>query len=290
MAANIHSRTSFLIRGARLARLVWHLLQGLASVAFTFPLRDADSRRRRIRRWSAQLLPILGCHLRVTGSAPGFDTRGVLFVSNHISWIEIFAIKAVCPARFVAKSEIRGWPVIGWLCAGVGTIFIERTRRRDVGRVGQVIADALAGGECCAVFPEGAATDGTVLLPFHASLLEPAVLADATVIPVAVRFTHTDGSRCAAAAYDGDTSLWDTVLAMLCEPRFYVDLHFALPLAIAGRSRRELALAAENAIASALSLASPRSGTETACDLRAAAPSTARPTDSPCPMRPDSGA
>jgi 1-acyl-sn-glycerol-3-phosphate acyltransferase len=130
MAADIHPRTSFLIRGARLARLVWHLLQGLASVAFTFPFRSTDSRRRRIRRWSAQLLPLLGCHLRASGAVPGFDTRGALFVSNHVSWVEIFAVKAVCPARFVAKSEIRRWPVIGWLCAGVGTIFIERERRR----------------------------------------------------------------------------------------------------------------------------------------------------------------
>jgi 1-acyl-sn-glycerol-3-phosphate acyltransferase len=290
MAADIHSRTAFLIRGARLMRLVWHLLQGLASVAFTFPFRDTDSRRRRIRRWSAQLLPILGCHLRVSGAVPAFDTRGVLFVSNHISWVEIFAIKAVCPARFVAKSEIRGWPLVGWLCAGVGTIFIERGRRRDVRRVGQLIADALAGGECCAVFPEGVATDGAVLLPFHASLLQPAVLADASVIPVAVRFTYADGSRCAAAAYDGDTSLWDTVMAMLREPRFHADLHFVSPLAVAGRSRRELALAAENAIASALSLPSPRSGIETAYGLRAAVPSAGRPTDSPYPAPPGRGA
>lgn len=286
MAADIHPRTAFLIRGARLARLVWHLLQGLASVAFTFPFRSTDSRRRRIRRWSAQLLPLLGCHLRASGAVPGFDTRGALFVSNHVSWVEIFAIKAVCPARFVAKSEIRRWPVIGWLCAGVGTIFIERERRRDVGRVGRVIADALASGECCAVFPEGVATDGTVLRPFHASLLQPAVLAGATVIPVAVRFTRSDGSRCAAAAYDGDTSLWDTVTAMVREPRFHVDLHFAPPLAAVGRSRRELALAAENAIASALSLPSPRSGTETACDLRAVAPTAGPPTGSPCPAPP----
>ena len=119
----------------------------------------------------------------------------MLVVANHVSWLDIFALHAVGPVRFIAKAEIERWPVLGGLVRGVGTLFIERARRHDTHRVNQEIARALAAGDIVAVFPEGTTTDGTALLPFKGSLLQPIIDAQGHVQPVAIRYRDADGIR-----------------------------------------------------------------------------------------------
>ena len=111
---------------------------------------------------------------------------GRLVVANHLSWLDIFAIDALCPASFVAKSEIARWPLVGTLVARAGTLFIERGRRHAVHRLIEHIERSLQAGGRVAVFPEGTTGAGHALLPFHANLIQAAVDAQAPVVPVLV--------------------------------------------------------------------------------------------------------
>ncbi len=218
-----------------------------------------------------QLLRVLAVDLEIEGTPPPAGAA-VLLVANHISWLDPFVINAVRPVRFIAKSEVRRWPLIGWLTAQSGTLFVVRNRRHHTAHVNQLVVKAMRDGETFAVFPEGTTTDGSIVLPFHASLLQPAFESSAPLVPAALRYLRADGSLCTEAAYDGDKSVLDTLRAMMALSLIRAQLKFLAPIPCTDHShRRELARAAECAIASALHLAAPRTRTETTAGLRAAA-------------------
>lgn len=231
----------------RLGRLALHLLIGAMILMVVFPWLDGERRRRVIGRWSAGLLRTLAVRLHVHGHQPT-DSAPRLLVANHVSWIDIFAILAALPVRFVSKSEIRTWPLIGWMSARTGTLFLERGKRRDAARINGQVIDALAAGDTVAVFPEGTTSDGSTVLPFHASLLQPAVEVGANVLPLALQFRRPDGKLCREVAYDGDRSLWQTLREMLTLRHVDVHLWFLPPIAGASLTRRELAAVAREAI------------------------------------------
>ncbi len=181
-----------------------------------------------------------------------------MIIANHVSWLDIFAIHSVRTVRFLAKSEIRRWPLFGWLCAQVGTLFIELTRLRSIVQINEQVAVALGQGDVFAVFPEGRISSGNRLLPFNASLLQPAVASGAMLYPVAIRYTRADGGSCEEADYEGDKSMLDSLLLMLTQPVICARLQFLPPLACAGRHRRELAYAAAQLISGALGVPAPR--------------------------------
>ena len=241
----------------RLARLVLHFLLGAAILVLVFPWIKNTQRKATIVHWSAGLLRIVAVRLHIHGHR-AIGAAPVLLVANHVSWIDIFVILAALPVRFVSKSEVRAWPLIGWMIARTGTLFLKRATRRDAARINGQVIDALAEGDTVAVFPEGTTSDGSTVLPFHGSLLQPAVEAGANVLPLALQFRRPDGSLCREAAYDGDRSLWQTSREMLALA--YVDVHlwFLPPLSGATLGRRELAAAAREAIRSRL-LPEPRS-------------------------------
>jgi len=253
MAAMSDRSASLTTRGVRLTRIILHLLRGLLTVGAAFPFLDPARRRNAVQRWSHALLQKLGVQLQVHGEPLRAVAQPLMLVANHVSWLDIFAINAVMPVRFVAKSEVRAWPAIGWLSARTGTLFLERTRRRDTARINDLVADAMRAGDVVAVFPEGSTSDGSQVLRFHGSLLQPALLAAATVQPVALRFVRSDGSLCVEAAYDGDKSLWDTFRLIIAQPAIHVHVWFLPPLPAGAADRRALALAAHDVIASRLS-------------------------------------
>lgn len=240
---------SLLTRVARFAGISWHLADGLLTAAFCFPFYSEARRTRAIRHWSAVLLRRLGVRLHVEGELHA--GRPLMLVANHVSWLDIFAVNAVQPVRFVAKSEIRRWPAIGWLCEKTGTLFIERGRRADAGRVNRLTAEALRAGDVIAVFPEGTTSNGAQVLRFHSALLQPALLADAVVQPVAIRFERVDGTLCVEAAYDGDKNLLQSICDIISQPHIEARL-FLLPPLPAQADRRALANAAQAAIVNRL--------------------------------------
>jgi 1-acyl-sn-glycerol-3-phosphate acyltransferase len=233
----------------RVPRMLVHLVRGLCTIWFVFPKLDAHARHARIRGWSRRLLHLMSIDIRMTGT---LGHPNVIVVANHVSWLDIFALHAVGPVRFIAKAEIARWPVLGRLVAGVGTLFIERARRHDTHRVNQQVAKALAAGDIVAVFPEGTTTDGSTLLPFKGSLLQPIVDAAGAVQPVAIRYRTYDGERSTAPAYTDDTTFFGSFWRVCGETRLVVDMVAGAPLPATGKHRRELAREAEETIRSAL--------------------------------------
>lgn len=203
--------------------------------------------------WAQKFLQILKVRLSFSGMLPACDRQGVVLVANHISWLDILVILAVCPVRFVAKAEISTWPILGRLCRNAETLFIERERRSDTLRLNQQIDSALKSGHPVVIFPEGTTGNGDVLQHFHASLLQSAVTAKTQLCPVAIRYSNYDGSRNTSVAYVNVTML-QSLMQILAEPEIRVELVFSEPIPSADKNRRELARLAEQAIARALSL------------------------------------
>jgi 1-acyl-sn-glycerol-3-phosphate acyltransferase len=219
----------------RVIRAVLHLLRGTLICAFFFPLIDEQARLRRVKRWCGQLLRILGIGLDANGATRGGAT---LVIANHVSWLDILAINAVHPCRFVSKSDVRHWPLIGWLVASGGTLFIERERKRDALRVVHQVADALRQGQTIAVFPEGTTSEGHGLLPFHANLLQAAISTGAPVQPVALRFSDAREAVSQAAAYVGDTHLLRSLWMIVTARGMRVRVDWLPPLVMMGDDRR----------------------------------------------------
>ena len=247
-----------------------HVLYAVALAGLVFPWLQDKTRIRLERRWSVQLMQILHVRVRLRGAAPELSARNVMLVANHVSWLDIYLLNTARPARFVAKSEVRAWPVVGWLADKTGTLFIDRSKRHDTARVCHAMSAALNNGECVAVFPEGTTSNGARLQPFHASLLQPAVASQSTLWPVAIRYTHADGSLNTAPAYADEISFAASLLRVTSQPVIYAELVFAPPIDAHGKTRRELARQAEQAIASALNLAisdMKNRGVETVADV-----------------------
>jgi 1-acyl-sn-glycerol-3-phosphate acyltransferase len=197
---------------------------------------------------------ILNIKIRLCGVVPDLSVQNMMLVANHVSWLDIYLLNAVRPVRFVSKVEVRSWPIVGWLASQTGTLFIDRTKRHDTARVNEEMSAILNNGGCVAVFPEGTTSNGSLLRPFHASLLQPAVHSQSQVWPAAIRYTHADGSLNTAPAYVDELSFGDSLSLVLNQAIIYAELEFMPPIAAHGKARRELARDAELAIASALNL------------------------------------
>lgn len=260
------------------------LLQGVATVLCVYPF-SSDRHRLRLKRWwSKAMLDILGVRLDA-------DLRhavpGSMVVANHISWLDIFVINAALPSAFVAKEEVRHWPVIGWLAAINDTVFLKRGSRGHAKLINREIADILALGKHVAVFPEGTTTDGTHVLHFHAALLQPALIAGRPVVPAAISYWEPDGERSLAPRYDGDLSLGDCLQSILGRKRLVARLATTSALGQDGGDRRTVAAAARAAICAAAVLPPPSNPPERPADLPGAAPSDGHPIDSPNPAPED---
>jgi 1-acyl-sn-glycerol-3-phosphate acyltransferase len=265
-AAETRRRTPFPLRVYRYARVSVHVFQGVATTAFVFPRIGLPQRQELIRRWSQRLLSMLGVETRLHGLPVAGLPGNLLIVANHISWLDIFVLNALQPSRFIGKAEIKRWPLVGRLVADCGTLFLERGRRHDAHRINQHARDVLTAGETIAIFPEGTTTDGTTVLPFHGSLLQPVVDAHGHVQPIAIRYRGLDGSHSDAPVYVGDTSLLGSLWRLLGERALIVEVTLVPALAARARHRRELSREAENAIRAALELPSIGSGPEIRVD------------------------
>jgi 1-acyl-sn-glycerol-3-phosphate acyltransferase len=177
-------------------------------------------------------------------------------------------VNSVRAARFVAKADIARWPVVGSLVAGVGTLFIDRSTRRDAARINESIREALRSGEMVVVFPEGGGSDGARLLPFKGSLLQPVVQLGTHVQPVALRYLSPDGRASAAVAYYGNINFMQSLWSILGEREVIVEAVFTAPVHGEGRHRRELTREAEALIRSALASAADGSEPGTPDDPR----------------------
>ncbi|OYU11923.1 MAG: 1-acyl-sn-glycerol-3-phosphate acyltransferase [Comamonadaceae bacterium PBBC1] len=218
-------------------RGLWHVFMGMWTIYARFPQLSPEQREARVQAWALQFLALWGIHLKVLGQP--VVNGPALIVANHISWLDILVMHAARHCRFVSKSDIRDWPLVGMLATGAGTLYIERTSRKDALRMVKDMAEAMKNGDVVAVFPEGTTSDGRELLPFHANLIQAAIAAEAPVQPVSLKFVDAaTGQPSLAPCYIGDDTLVGSMWRTLSAPAIIAVVHFGEPQAANGRDRR----------------------------------------------------
>jgi 1-acyl-sn-glycerol-3-phosphate acyltransferase len=217
----------FLLFSIRFPFVLAWLISCLVCVAVVYPFVSVGVRNAMNHHWSRALMFLCGVKVNVLGN-PTLQ-GSALWVANHVSWIDIYVLASVRCVAFIAKSEIRDWPVIGWLVAKVGTIFVNRSQRNSVRQVGTDMQKMFDQGLVIGLFAEGTTSRGFDVLPFHSSLFEPPVRAEVTIQPVALRFFHK-GQRSDYLAFVGNESLIHNLWVLLGTTGAMVEVEFMAPV------------------------------------------------------------
>jgi 1-acyl-sn-glycerol-3-phosphate acyltransferase len=197
-------------------------------------------------RLANRLAWFFGIRVQHTG-APA--EGAVLFVANHISWLDIPVLHSVCAMGFVGKAEIETWPVFSFIARTGGTIFHQRGSHDSAADVSSVMAQRLRQGRAITIFPEGGIVPGAPMRVFHARMYRPAVDVGCPVQPVRIRYMR-DGHLDDGVAFRVDESMALNFVRQLARPVTVADLHFLPTISAAGQPRRELAEASRAAVVS----------------------------------------
>ncbi|TAK90647.1 MAG: 1-acyl-sn-glycerol-3-phosphate acyltransferase [Burkholderiaceae bacterium] len=240
-------------------RLVWHsvlltaqILLGVLIIFFGYRFLPLSWRHAVTRWWSRDTVTVSNARIVVRG-APPLEAQGCMLLFNHISWLDIPVINSIVPTRFVAKAELRRWPLVGRLCAASDTLFIERGRRHAVHQVMHLLKEAMQAGARVGIFPEGTTSAGDMLLPFHANLMQAALEAGVPVIPVALRYFDRHGQVTRTPAYFGEMNIFQSLVQVLSAEKMVVEITFLAPIIVtAETTRHEVAQHAHAAISASL--------------------------------------
>ena len=222
------SNTPFFIYIA-LWLLVWlHVCRGVITLLMLFPFLSTNSKNNHIQRWSKRLLKIFGVELLVN-HAHLLPQSSYLLAANHVSWIDIHAINAFKPIRFVAKSEVASWPIFGWMAKQLGTVFIKRDSTRHARQVVDEMAAILKTQSIC-IFPEGTSTIGKSVQFFKPNLFEAAAVSEVPAYALALAyFDRYTGQHSEVPAFIGDMGLIGSMASILKNRRLRVELLFFAP-------------------------------------------------------------
>ncbi|HLX68133.1 MAG TPA: lysophospholipid acyltransferase family protein [Verrucomicrobiae bacterium] len=221
-------------------RLIW-LLAEFAIAALNF-VRRCGRRSTPAQRalWlqnnSRRMLKIFRTTIRTTGTIP---TSGLL-VSNHLSYVDILVISSITPAIFVAKHEVKGWPVFGWFARMAGTLFVDREHRLRAGETTTEIQTALDQGALVVLFPEGTSSNGETVLPFKSSLLEPATRQLHALYAGVVQYRLEDGDVGEELCYWKNMTLVPHLINLLSKKTIHASVSFT-QLREGSKDRKELA-------------------------------------------------
>jgi 1-acyl-sn-glycerol-3-phosphate acyltransferase len=232
--------------------LVWlHVSRGVITLLVLFPFLSTGSKNNHIQSWSKRLLEIFGIELNIN-HANSLPQSSYLLASNHVSWLDIHAINAFKPVRFVAKSEVASWPIFGWMAKQLGTVFIRRDSSRHARQVVDDMASILKTQSIC-IFPEGTSTIGKSVQFFKPNLFEAAALSEVPVCALALAyFDRSTGQHSEVPAFIGDMGLIGSMAGILKNRRLRVELTvFAPAKATPGLpiDRKALALQSQEHIA-----------------------------------------
>ena len=238
--------------------LLAHVVLGIVLTLLYRLFRGAEwfqqpSGKRVIRLWMRVLAMIFGLRVHVHGQA----ANGML-VANHVSWLDIVSIDSVLATRFVAKDDVKRWPVAGQLSGLSGTFFLRRGSAAAVNSLNRQIQQALQQGATVGAFPEGTTSDGQQILKFHAALLQPAITIAYPIQPVAIRYMRA-GTPDELAPFL-EESFMRNALRMLQQGTSEVHLYFGDRIDTAGQQRKALANLCRERIVSALEEAARLNG------------------------------
>lgn len=201
------------------------------------------------RWWHRVAVRLMGIRVILHGRLD--NHRPLMLAVNHSSWKDIVILSSLADVVFIAKSEVRDWPIFGWLARWQRTIFIERERRRQTGEQVNEVAKRLADGEIVVLFAEGTTSDGNRVLDFKSSLFGAAASALSasptgvvSIQPVAIAYTHANGVPLGRygrplAAWPGDTELTPHLMGVLKEGALDVQVCFGEPVIYDAKSDRK---------------------------------------------------
>lgn len=193
-------------------------------------------RARWLQRNSRRALAIFKLRPQASGPVPS----GGLLVSNHLSYVDVLVISALTPAVFVSKADVKSWPVLGWLAQLAGTLFVDRERRTQVGRMNDEIEAALRTGALVVLFPEGASSNGEGVLPFKSALLKPATRPGRSLAVGCIQYGLDDGDPREDVCYWGDHTFFPHMLNLFGKRALRVAVRFAA-VPPDGADRKQLA-------------------------------------------------
>jgi 1-acyl-sn-glycerol-3-phosphate acyltransferase len=218
--------------GLRTARFGLLLARTAAEIAF-----GSGDPRAAVRRACGRLLRIMNVRVGVQGPLP---SRG-LVVCNHLGYLDVPVLLAAVPAVFVAKSEVKAWPLLGWFVRKAGTLFVDRNSRSASGRASSEIGAALAGTSPVVLFPEGTSSGGAGVLPFKSSLLESARGGTIWAAALAYDLDADDGDSSEVVCYWKDMAFLPHLARLFGTREIRATLVFA-PVDAADEDRKVLAL------------------------------------------------
>jgi 1-acyl-sn-glycerol-3-phosphate acyltransferase len=238
-------------RPLKLARLALQFGRGTWIVRLRFARLSQAQRLLEIQRWSQQLLAILEIEVS-SNPLPQAGFAG-LVVSNHLSWLDILVLQSLLPGAFVAKTEVRRWPVVGYLAAACATIFVDRSSARSAHAMVDHTAAAMAQGYAVVVFPEGTSSNGQALGTFHANIFESAIRAQAPVQLLSLQYVdRASGAAATAAHFIDDMTLAASLSRVLASSTIRAQVHVGDCVSAAGHTRKSLARHAHEKISTHL--------------------------------------
>lgn len=241
-------------------RFIGALLFALACillVCFYLQWIKPEAKRKIIKTWARTFIEIIGMRYSIEGDI--YD-KYCLIVANHISFVDIFALNAMKPGRFIAKSEIADWPVFGRIAKGVDTLFVQRRNHRSIIAVNEQISAALMQQQTIMLFPEGKTSVGVSLLPLKANLIEPAILSGTPVLPVAICYAE-NGQKTTKASY-ANISIFKCLWTICSTPGLSVTLKVLPLIDVEGKTRHEVAAQAAEVMSQAMGVPNPMLGAE----------------------------
>ncbi len=235
-------------------RLIAAFAKALAILWFQFPRASREQKLAHIQAWSTHVLEAIGVRLNVTPSSAQIGSNNIqLWVANHVSWLDVLVIQALQPCVFVAKSEVRHWPLVGHMAQACGVVFVDRSSSSSARKMVDDVASALHHGYCVAGFPEGTSSEGHDVSLFHANLFEAAIDRGVEVVPLALRYTDArTGLLCMQAAFVGDLGFMQSLHQVIRTSHLTVGVKIGSTLSPQGHSRRTLAHLSHRSVSSQL--------------------------------------
>lgn len=235
-------------------RLLVAFAKAFAILWFKFPRASREQKLAHIQTWSRHVLEVMGIRLNIAPSSTFiWPNKTQLLVANHVSWLDVLVIQALQPCVFVAKSEVRHWPVVGSMAHACGVVFVDRSAASSARKMVDDVGSALHHGYCVAGFPEGTSSEGHDVSLFHANLFEAAIHRDVAVLPLALRYTDArTGSLCLKAAFVGDIGFIESLHQVMGTSHLAVDVQIGKTLSPQGHSRRTLAHLSHRSVLSQL--------------------------------------
>ena len=233
-------QTNAFILTYRIVRIFGHTMVGVLVLATFWSFSEKKTRVELTQWWCRKLLRCFNLKIKTFGKLPEENLSNSMFIANHVSWVDIYALNSIIPLQFIAKSDINNWPVFGYLTRKSGTIFINRNSRKDTSRIVETTAQHLTAGANVGFFPEGTTTDGTSLRHFKSSLVQAAINANSSLHPVAIRYPTISGGINTDIAYAGDTTLGEAMMNALRQKEPMVELHFLTPISAQSANRQTL--------------------------------------------------